>query len=168
MPVTVSSMDFFRAQLYVSDETELLTQTQLWLPLREIVEIVTVQRQEICPLPGVAVGVMGVINLRGQLIWVVDLRGIGQGMLLRRLNPQEKLTVILVHHPQGQGQVGCLVARLQGIVSVDATTLEPLGEDWAGVYPCCDRQGRWENQQGFILNVGQLFTYLQQGQGLTR
>lgn len=163
MAVTANPLDYFRAQLYEPTQAEVFAQTQLWLPLGNIVEIVTVQRQDICPLPGLAAGVLGVTNLRGQLIWLVDLRAVRQRLPSQRFNPQEKLTVILLQSPQGQGLVGCLVTLLQGIVSVESTVLQGVGDDWQMIYPFCDRLGQWGDQQGFILNLRQLFDYLQRG-----
>ncbi|SMH50468.1 chemotaxis protein CheW [Picosynechococcus sp. OG1] len=110
--------DFFRVQLYPAG-ADPLAQTRLLIPLENMLEVMTLPRQDICPVPGVAPGVLGVTNQRGQLIWVVDRRSpSGLGTSAARPNPQEKLTVVLLGQGDA-GQVGFVVTQLEGIAPFD-------------------------------------------------
>lgn len=162
MSVTATQVDYFRAQLYPPSGNQALARTKLLVPLQNIIEIVTIQRQDICPLPGVAAGILGVTNQRGQLVWILDLGGIGEGFAgLKRLNPQEKLTIMLLQ--EAQGQVGCVVAQLQGIVSLDLKQWRGIETQWQAFYPFCDRQLVEGEDCLLLLNMMRLFEYLQTG-----
>ncbi|BAW95325.1 CheW-like domain containing protein [[Synechococcus] sp. NIES-970] len=162
MPIVTTEVDYFRAQLYPPREHQPLAKTKLLVPLQDIAEVVTIQRQDICPIPGVAPGILGVANQRGQLIWIMDLCEIrGDEAASKRLNPQEKLTIMLLQ--QAQGQVGCVVAQLQGIVSLDLQQGQKIEAQWQTFYPFCDRQLSEGEDWAFLLDIMQLFEYLQMG-----
>ena len=103
MSITTATADYFQIQLYPQDSTSLVSQTRLMVSLSDIAEIITVQQRDICPLPGLPLGVTGVLNLRGQLIWAMDLRLLNRTWRQsQRSNPQAKVTLVLVSSPQGQ------------------------------------------------------------------
>lgn len=113
-------------------QVRLRQETSLLIPLANTVEVVVLDRQKICPIPGVAPNLLGVVNQRGQLLWILDLSELlGMAQTLTRLPLLEKLSVLVLtaeplkrlgltdELPQ---QVGCVVQRLQGIVSIDPQT----------------------------------------------
>lgn len=164
MTTTTVTTDYFQVQLYSSSTaTELLAQTKLLVPLGDMAEIITVQRREICPLPGVPRGVAGVLNLRGQLIWVTDLRMVQprqQGTQQQSLNPQEKVTIVLIQ--SDQGQIGCLVATLQGITTGVPSELLTVTPKLKAYYPFgLGQLALADGTMGIVLDTAALIRYLQ-------
>lgn len=136
----------------------------LLIPVTETVEVVTCQRQEICPIPGVVPPLRGVLNQRGRLLWVVGL-----GDLLKlptsteKKRPQDQLTiVILSQQTEGNIRLGGVVSRLQGIVSLSESAINPVPSNFrsearqflAGVTPM-------EGKKAALLDVANIFQHLQ-------
>jgi chemotaxis signal transduction protein len=166
MSVTTAAMvDYFRVKLGLSSQGRSPGEGCLLIPLGDIAEIVTVQQREICPLPGVPKGVIGVLNLRGQLLWVMDLGQVKADYLPEtRPNPQAKATIVLLQSPQGQ--VGCLVSTLLGITNVNPADLQPLAMAWRQDYAFCTHQlDQGDGVTSLLLDTPQLFTYLQNPAG---
>ena len=163
MSTLATTADYFQVQLY-SDESSSLGQSVLLIPLSDIAEIITVQQREICPLPGVPQGVTGVLNLRGQLVWTMDLRLFNQGWSgAARKNPQAKSTLVLVGSEQGQ--IGCSVESLMGITTChlgQQRALQPLHQQ---AYAFCAGELELPNNRlGLLLDTPKLFEHLQHGQ----
>lgn len=161
MATTTATTDYFQVELYPKAIAPDLAQTRLLIPLGDIAEIITVERREICPLPGVPQGVMGVLNLRGQLIWVMDLRAVqGQTHRRSRPNPQGKITVVLLQ--SAKGQIGCLVTTLMGITTCDLAELTAVEPPLREKYPFCTGQlGLANDNRGILLDTTLLLSHLQ-------
>ncbi|NJN73886.1 MAG: chemotaxis protein CheW [Limnothrix sp. RL_2_0] len=161
MATITATTDYFQVELYSLAIAPDLAQTRLLIPLGDIAEIITVERREICPLPGVPKGVTGVLNLRGQLIWVMDLRMV-QGQVDRRgrPNPQEKITIVLLQ--SANGQIGCLVTTLMGITACDLTELTVVDLPLQKKYPFCMGQlALAHGNRGMLLDTALLLSHLQ-------
>ncbi|OKH19216.1 chemotaxis protein CheW [[Limnothrix rosea] IAM M-220] len=152
--------DYFQVRLYPRGAAPGLGRSRLLIPLGDIAEIVTVQQQEICALPGVPQGVTGVFNLRGQLIWTMDLRQMNRTWVSEsRLNPQGKVMLVLV--TSSQGQVGCIAQELFGIATCDSAAMVGITPDLRRAYVFCDRQIEQDrNTTGVVIDTGQLFRHL--------
>jgi purine-binding chemotaxis protein CheW len=106
------------------------------LDVREIIEL-----QDITPVPRSASFVRGVINLRGKVLPLVDLK-LRFGM--EGLNPGE-LTVIVVLQTEGSRPFGCLVDEVLevqwlGAESLSASPLQgPVEEFLSGIGKVKDR-----------------------------
>ncbi len=109
------TQDYFRVRVSGS--------VRVALPLKNIETVLQIDRQLICPIPGVPSGLLGVVNRRGILTWVLDL---GHFLELRPLSgpPNRKLTAISliqedvdgVSDKQGSRKsVACIVEELEGI-----------------------------------------------------
>lgn len=161
MATTTATTDYFQVELYSQAIAPDLAQTRLLIPLGDIAEIITVERREICPLPGVPRGVTGVLNLRGQLIWVMDLRMVqGQGEHRGRPNPQEKITILLIQ--SSRGQIGCFVTTLLGITTCDLAELTGVDPPLRQSYPFCTGQlALVDDNRGILLDTALLLSYLQ-------
>lgn len=117
--------DYFFAQLRQS--------TKVVLPLSSIQEVISLNYGEVCPIPGVCPAILGVVNQRGKLLWVLDL-----GDLLKiptsdeNVRPQTDLKLLVLNDrltPNSQAterQVGCVVESLKGVVSLDSSEFQPL------------------------------------------
>ena len=97
------------------------------LPLNSVKEVISLSYGEVCPIPGVAPALLGVVNQRGKLLWVLDL-----GDLLKippsveNLRSQADLTLLILKNRLNEQQVGCVVAALKGVVALDSTELQAL------------------------------------------
>lgn len=97
------------------------------LPLNSVKEVISLSYGEVCPIPGVAPALLGVVNQRGKLLWVLDL-----GDLLKippsveNIRSQADLTLLVLKNRINERQVGCVVAALKGVVAIDSTELQAL------------------------------------------
>ncbi|MGB3240108.1 MAG: chemotaxis protein CheW [Geitlerinemataceae cyanobacterium] len=100
------------------------------LPLAHLEIAIGIDPQSICPIPGVAPGLLGVVDRRGILTWVLDL---GHFLELGTitLKPGKKLNAIvmtpspypgngdphgeLLHSRQPKRAVACIVEELEGV-----------------------------------------------------
>lgn len=103
------------------------------LPLNSTAEVISVTLGEICPIPGIPPAVLGVVNQRGKLLWVMELSDLlGLDPSPKRLQSQDNLTLVvltasLANSTVGQSrQLGCVVSSLKGIVSLDPAKIKPV------------------------------------------
>jgi purine-binding chemotaxis protein CheW len=89
------------------------------LRVREIIGMM-----EITPVPRTPEFVRGVINLRGKVIPVVDLR-LKFGLPFREPDERTCVIVVEVQNPEGTVQMGIVVDRVNEVVDVKPTDLEP-------------------------------------------
>lgn len=116
--------DYFFVQLRQS--------VKVVLPLDSTKEVISLAYGEVCPIPGVSPALLGVVNQRGKLLWVLDL-----GDLLKIppaqkiLRPQDNLTLLVLNTPsklnaQQERQVGCVVSALKGVITLESVDFKPL------------------------------------------
>lgn len=138
------------------------------LPLDSTAEVITVTLGQICPIPGVPPAVLGVVNQRGRLLWVLELSDLlGLAPSSRHLQFHENLTLVVLTTSeanlaagQESQQLGCVVSALKGIVSLP-TKLKPVS---ATLYPTLGSfvSGMAEIDQTpvAVLNVNAVLTFL--------
>lgn len=108
------------------------------LKVREIIGVVL-----ITPLPHTPPYVRGVINLRGKIIPVIDLR-LRFGMERAESTPETCIVVVDVERSDGQRtQMGCIVDSVSEVLNVETSQIEPA--------PRCGQAGN-----GAILGLGKL------------
>jgi len=98
----------------------------LAIPIESTREVINVLKSDICPICGVNSAILGVINHRGKLLWIVEL----ENLLELNLNyggekqnkPHEKLTIIILKNQEKQ--IGAVVNDLKEIVSLDLDQFE--------------------------------------------
>lgn len=102
---------------------------ELALPLNQVQEILDPSRIPITPIPNTLAGIRGILNLRGQLIGVVDL-----GYLLSRTHNSGRHPnrVIIMRslpsslsHSRPPDQLGLLVERVHQVVSTPLDQICP-------------------------------------------
>jgi len=95
----------------------------------DILEIQEINRQrDLTLVPHTPCHVRGVINLRGEVVSVLDLRTIlGLGRI-----EFERQTRNIILRPDGE-PVGLLVDRLSDVLSIDANQLDPAPANISGV-----------------------------------
>ncbi len=105
--------DYFCGQLRQS--------VNVLFPLSSTQEVISLTYGEICSVPGVSSALIGVVNQRGKLLWVLDLSDLLQIAPERKVSrAQDNLTLlILSDNTKSEQQVGCVISALTGIISVD-------------------------------------------------
>jgi purine-binding chemotaxis protein CheW len=99
------------------------------LPVLQVREIIKVM--EITQVPQVPAHVRGVINLRGRVVPVIDLR-LKFGLPPREYSERTCIVVVDVTSARGSAVMGVIVDRVAEVVHVAATEIDPtphFGED---------------------------------------
>jgi purine-binding chemotaxis protein CheW len=94
------------------------------LDVREIIGLMPIN-----PVPRTPAEVCGVINLRGRIVPVVDLR---LRLGLPAAAPTDQTVIIVVQPRDGEVPVGCVVDEVLGVLQLEAGQIEPppdLGAD---------------------------------------
>lgn len=119
--------DYFCVQLHQS--------ANVLFPLESTQEVISLTYGEVCPVPGVSSALIGVVNQRGKLLWVLelsDLLQLSETQYTRR--SQDNLTLLVLKSRKESGQqVGCVVSALKGIISLDLAlhTNSKLTPNWS-------------------------------------
>lgn len=103
------------------------------MPVADVEGVLQLHQQEICPIPGVNPFLLGVVNKRGHLVWVLHLskllglpnsRGLGTSLTTVLVGSKVKHTDSSAA-PHLVRRVACVVAELEGIISLSAEQLRP-------------------------------------------
>ncbi len=118
--------DYFCVQLHRS--------ANVLFPLESTQEVISLTYGEVCPVPGVSSALIGVVNQRGKLLWVLelsDLLQLSETQYTRR-SPDNLTLLVLRNCTKSGQQVGCVVSALKGIVSLDLAlhTNSKLTPNW--------------------------------------
>ena len=108
-----------RAGKYLSIE---LGQEQFGVPVSRIREIIGYQ--EVCGVPYTAAYVKGVINLRGKVIPIVDLRS-KFGMVEKEYSQRTCIIVVEIRRRAASMLMGVIVDGVSEVVNLSAADLEP-------------------------------------------
>lgn len=139
------------------------------IPLKITLEVITLARKEICPIPGVPPALLGVVNQRGRLLWVLELSDLlGLDPHKRKLQPQDDLTLCVLTAPQTRmplslqdASVGCVVSELKGIVSLTREQFKPVPEEFPPtIRSFISGVAEIEELSVALLNVNAVFTAL--------
>ena len=99
------------------------------LPIDDIIQIVGIQ--PITPMPGTSPHVRGIINLRGSVVAVLDVR--------RRISQQDTVCdghTCIVIALSGQEMAGLIVESVDEVVSIDREQITPLPEAMTETRDC--------------------------------
>ncbi|MGI0491253.1 chemotaxis protein CheW [Alkalinema pantanalense CENA528] len=89
-------------------------QMQVVLPMNSVQEVISHPIHHITAIPNMPISVLGLMNRRSQLLWLVDLANLlGIGSL--ELNSQTQAIVIL---KQDSILIGCAVTAVEGMVQL--------------------------------------------------
>lgn len=139
-------IDYFKVELAQSQP--------LAIALEKTAEVLTLQRSEICPVPGVRPELLGVSNQRGKLLWFVDLSAILQiASPSLQSSRREKVTAIVLSSENLR--VAGVVANLKGIIDLDPKDFQPHP------HPCLLAQTTLDDSPLRILDVESIFQTLQ-------
>ncbi|MCT7951367.1 chemotaxis protein CheW [Ancylothrix sp. C2] len=156
--------DYFCIQLRQS--------ARLALPIENVAEVFSVAYGDICPIPGVATALLGVVNQNGQLIWVLELADLLSELLGLAPSPidygkWDSLTVLLITNclnsqkgvpPQ---RLACVVSALKGVVQIDKTNITAIPEDFSPAFSSFFLGVvKIEDESVAVLNVSAVFAAL--------
>ena len=118
--------DYFHVQLRQGMEVV--------LPLDSAVEVITLNQKEICPIPGVSPALLGVVNQRGKLLWVLQLSDfLGLANSPNQVRLQDNLILLVVTTELANSsaigrecQLACVVSALKGIVTLNSIKIKPV------------------------------------------
>jgi purine-binding chemotaxis protein CheW len=123
------------------------------LDLRGVREVFPIE--SITPVPGMPSVLVGVTNLRGVVLPIVDVRSV---LGLTTVGPLPKFVVVLAH---GRNQVGVLVDRVPEIKTVEQDQfLSATEAGEAEVRPFVSTILRVEDRLGGLLEVPTLLAYM--------
>ena len=88
------------------------------LPLDHVQTVLQIEPQLVCPIPGLDISLLGIVNREGKLIWVMDLSHVlGLGFVY--CPPGQRLTAIVLvpsnARPGSHGTLACVVSSLEGV-----------------------------------------------------
>ena len=146
---------YFYVQIYPA--------TGLLIPLEHTVGAIALTSEQICPIPGISPALLGVVNQRGSLLWVLelsDLLGLGHPNLS---NYNLTLLVLTARGANGnidsESQVGCVVSVLKEIVFLNPEQFKPVPAD-SPIRSFLSGVTEIEQSLVSILNVNAVFTTL--------
>ena len=130
---TIDNDAFRRIDLAPSDESPRVDTPQGDLYLRfglsgeeqfafaatSVVEVVEILPEQITPMPNISSLLLGTFNLRGEIIWILDLRQLyGQAVT----DLVGSCAVIVIQ--EGEGVLGLAVQAIQGMAWIDADQIK--------------------------------------------
>jgi purine-binding chemotaxis protein CheW len=84
-----------------------------------VVEVVEILPEQITPMPNISSLLLGTFNLRGEIIWILDLRQLYGQAMTDLVGP---CAVIVIQ--EGEGVLGLAVQDIQGMAWVDADQIK--------------------------------------------
>lgn len=110
---------------------QLDAQTPVALPMAQAQEVLVVPAQRLTPMPNMPDGVLGLLNRRSRIFWVVD---IAQWLQAQPLDPiAQQYTVVIVRvnaaaSPQSPNWLGLAVPKVKGVIRFLPELIQsPLG-----------------------------------------
>ncbi|HEY9837522.1 MAG TPA: chemotaxis protein CheW [Vampirovibrionales bacterium] len=123
---------------------QLSPRVQVVVPIEQMVEEIALSRRQICPIPGVPEAILGVVNIAGKLLWVIDLADFLTEVLgLMRRSPSrcDELTLVIIRKDLGTEQdvdeeestgtpFACLVCDRLVTLTLNSTHFTPIPDPW--------------------------------------
>lgn len=167
-----------------------LSQTvQLALPMELVVGSIAVSRTQICPIPGVANAILGVVNRGGKLVWVLDLADFLAELLTLEsrspsINPSStsELTLVVIRdrplaNPANSDpststrwldfedphshHLAWVVPFPPEPLTLNPTAFQPIPQPWASLLSAAIARVAWLDSRAIaLLNVSAIFDAL--------
>lgn len=124
------------------------SKTEIALPMADTQEVLTVSVGRITPIPNMNKSIVGLINQRNRVFWVVDL----SIMLGLSTQKQEKQQYSIVIINVDNVPLGLLIEQIQGVIRIPEDNIQsPVGNVSANLIPYL---------QGCILNGNNILSIL--------
>jgi len=96
-------------------------QTSVVLPMKQVQEVLVLSANRLTPMPNMSACIIGLMNRRSRVLWVVDLtRMLGTPLL--DLNTQQHTLVII---RPGKISLGGVVQQVEGMVWITPDQIQP-------------------------------------------
>ncbi len=106
---------------------ELTKSVQIAVPLEQAAEVLTVEAQDLCPIPGVSPVLLGVVNQRGRLLWIADLDALLGLNKTRTLRLRRSPVLVVTWKTETEDlRLGCLAQQLRGIITCPPSDVQPV------------------------------------------
>ncbi|MCT7970287.1 chemotaxis protein CheW [Laspinema sp. D1] len=123
---------------------QLSPKVQVVVPIEQVVEEIARSRREICPIPGVPEAILGVVNIAGKLLWVIDLADFLTevlGLTPRSPSRGDELTLVVIRkdprtepHPDEEESTvtpfACVVCDRLVTLTLNSTHVTPIPDPW--------------------------------------
>lgn len=145
---------------------QLQPNTELLIPLEHTGGAIALPVEQICPIPGILPAVLGVINQRGKLLWVIQLSNLlGLGQPDTSLRAQYNLTLLVLSATRTTGdresrQIGCVVSNIKEIIFLDSKQFNPVPAKSPIFDSFLSGMAQIERSHLSVLNVNAVFTAL--------
>ena len=146
---------------------QLQPNTELLIPLEHTGGAIALPVEQICPIPGIPPAVLGVVNQRGKLLWVIQLSSLlGLGQSDTSLRAQYNLTLLVLSATsrttgeQESRQIGCVVSTLKEIIFLDSKQFKPVAAKSPIFGSFLSGMAQIDRSLVSVLNVNAVFTAL--------
>ena len=146
---------------------QLQPNTELLIPLEHTGGAIALPVEQICPIPGIPPAVLGVVNQRGKLLWVIQLSSLlGLGQSDTSLRAQYNLTLLVLSATsrttgeQESRMVGCVVSTLKEIIFLDSKQFKPVPAKSPIFDAFLSGMAQIDRSLVSVLNVNAVFTAL--------
>lgn len=146
---------------------QLQPNTELLIPLEHTGGAIALPVEQICPIPGIPPAVLGVVNQRGKLLWVIQLSSLlGLGQSNTSLRAQYNLTLLVLSATsrttgeQESRQIGCVVSTLKEIIFLDSKHFKPVAAKSPIFGSFLSGMAQIDRSLVSVLNVNAVFTAL--------
>ena len=147
---------------------QLQPNTELLIPLEHTGGAIALPVEQICPIPGIPPAVLGVVNQRGKLLWVIQLSNLlGLRQSDTSLRAQYNLTLLVLSASsspttgeQESRMVGCVVSTLKEIIFLDSKQFKPVPAKSPIFDSFLSGMVQIERSLVSVLNVNAVFTAL--------
>ncbi|AFY82231.1 chemotaxis protein CheW [Oscillatoria acuminata] len=117
---------------------------QVVVPKEQVVDEITLLRRQICPIPGVPEAILGVVNISGKLLWVIDLADFLTevlGLMHRSPSRGDELTLVLIRKDPTPEQdqveeestvtpLACVVSDRLATLTLNSRHFTPIPDPW--------------------------------------
>ncbi len=118
--------------------------THAMIHTHQVMEIVNLQAHHIVPIPDVASEVMGVLNWRGEVLWLVDLGYLlGTLPLFQQQGKKTNYRALVVQH--SMGYVGLVVNQVNQSFWCASNTIQLLSQTQRSTKLAKCLKGYWTN-----------------------
>lgn len=110
----------------------------------------------VTPLPNVPEWLLGMANLRGDLISVIDLRKLWQ----KTTETPKKTRFIIIYSPKHETSIAFVVDKLNEIVTLSAQEINFSAADFGDSYPTFFGKAEFKSQPLFLLEIDKILSTL--------
>lgn len=127
-------MDYFVVELKENKTARTERSRSVAIPLEIVRQVLTINPTNVCPIPGVKLALLGVVNQKGKLLWLLDLASL---LTIEEKSGTHlnKLTVLITKYAhkntciERSRNVGLVVSRLKEIITTEHLSIEDTKKD---------------------------------------